>query len=253
MTDRPSPIRVVIVDDHPVVRDGIRGMFSGDADFEVVAEAGDGREAIDRAAALRPDVVLMDLRMPGVGGLAATQEIVRQGTGRVLILTTYDTDRDVLPAIEAGAIGYLLKDTPRDELIRAVRAAAVGESVLSPVVAKRLVGRVQAPRDRTDLTDRELEILVEVSRGSTNRDIADHLFISEATVKTHLVHIYEKLGVPSGCGRGSGLRARSARPRDGRRRLIGGSIVDGDVDAEHLRTTHRRQESLLTVGEQPVM
>lgn len=193
--DRPGPIRLLIVDDHPVVRDGIRGMFSGDPDFEVVGEAANGREAVDRTAVFLPDVVLMDLRMPEVDGVRATKEIVDRDLGaRVLILTTYDTESDVLPAIEAGATGYLLKDTPREELRRAVRAAAAGESVLSPPVARQLLGQVRRP-SRGTLSDRELEILVIVAHGATNKAVASQLFISEATVKTHLLHIYEKLGV----------------------------------------------------------
>jgi DNA-binding NarL/FixJ family response regulator len=191
----PAPIRVLIVDDHPVVRDGIRGVFTGDPGFEVVGEAANGREAISRTEVFRPDVVLMDLRMPELDGVAATKEIVDRNLGaQVLILTTYDTESDVLPAIEAGATGYLLKDTPRDELRRAVQAAAAGESVLSPPVAKKLLGQVRRPT-RDTLSDRELEILVMVARGATNKRVAAQLFISQATVKTHLLHIYEKLGV----------------------------------------------------------
>jgi DNA-binding NarL/FixJ family response regulator len=190
-----DPIRLLIVDDHPVVRDGIRGMFAGDVDFEVVGEAGNGREAVARAAALLPDVVLMDLRMPELDGVSATKQIIDRGLeARVLVLTTYDTESDVLPAIEAGATGYLLKDTPRDELRRAVRAAAAGESVLSPPVARQLLGRVRRPT-RGTLSEGELEILVIVARGATNKAAAAQLFISEATVKTHLLHIYDKLGV----------------------------------------------------------
>ena len=190
-----GPIRLLIVDDHPVVRDGIRGMFAGDPDFEVVGEATNGREAVARAAVLLPDVILMDLRMPELDGVSATKEIVDGDSGaRVLILTTYDTETDVLPAIEAGATGYLLKDTPRDELRRAVRSAAAGESVLSPPVAGQLLGRVRQP-SRGTLSDRELQILVIVAHGATNKAVASQLFISEATVKTHLLHIYDKLGV----------------------------------------------------------
>ena len=190
-----DPIRLLIVDDHPVVRDGIRGMFAGDREFEVVGEAANGREAVDRTAVLLPDVVLMDLRMPELDGVSATKEIVDRYLGaRVLILTTYDTESDVLPAVEAGATGYLLKDTPREELRRAVRAAAAGESVLSPPVARQLLGRVRRP-SRGTLSDRELEILVIVAHGATNKAVASQLFISEATVKTHLLHIYDKLGV----------------------------------------------------------
>jgi DNA-binding NarL/FixJ family response regulator len=189
------PIKVLIVDDHPVVRDGIRGLFTGDLEFEVVGEAADGREAVTRAEAYGPDVVLMDLRMPVMDGVEATRQIVERSLDtRVLIVTTYDTESDVLPAIEAGATGYVLKDTPRNELRRAVRAAAAGESVLSPPVARHLLGQVRRPSHGT-LSDRELEILVMVARGATNKKVAAELFISQATVKTHLLHIFEKLGV----------------------------------------------------------
>jgi DNA-binding NarL/FixJ family response regulator len=190
-------IRLVIVDDHPVVRDGLRGMFSGEPGFEVVGEAADGVEAVTVADALRPDVVLMDLRMPGVDGVTAINRLRDSGnTARVLVLTTYDTDRDVLPAIKAGATGYLLKDSPREELFRAVRSAARGEAVLSPSVATRLLGTVRGPEAATEpLSQRELEVLGLVARGSTNREAAAKLFISEATVKTHLLHVYAKLGV----------------------------------------------------------
>ncbi|MEN3306428.1 MAG: hypothetical protein V7603_2630 [Micromonosporaceae bacterium] len=188
-------IRLLIVDDHPVVRDGLRGMFTGDPRFEVVGEAATGTEAVTLAEALRPDVVLMDLRMPEMDGVAAIGALRSRGVpARVLVLTTYDTDRDVLPAVEAGATGYLLKDAPRAELLRAVQAAARGEAVLSPSVATRLLGQVRAPA-REPLSQRELEILGLIARGFSNRDAAAHLFISEATVKTHLLHVYAKLGV----------------------------------------------------------
>lgn len=189
------PIRILIVDDHPVVRDGIRGLFAGDPEFEVVAEASDGIDAIARTEAFRPDVVLMDLHMPNLDGVGATREIVDRALGaRVLVVTTYDTESDVLPAIEAGATGYILKDTPRDELRKAVRAAAAGNTVLSPPVARHLVGQMREPT-RGTLSDRELEILGLIASGATNRAVANQLFISEATVKTHLLHTYEKLGV----------------------------------------------------------
>ena len=188
-------ISLVIVDDHPVVRDGLRGMFTGDPRFEVLAEAADGAEAIAAAERLTPDVVLMDLRMPGVDGVTAIAELARRGVpSRVLVLTTYDTDSDVLPAIEAGATGYLLKDAPRDELYRAVEAAARGQAVLSPAVATRLMGQMRQPASEP-LSQRELEVLGLIARGSTNREAAERLFISEATVKTHLLHVYAKLGV----------------------------------------------------------
>ncbi|MEU8182394.1 response regulator transcription factor [Micromonospora sp. NPDC049044] len=190
-----APIRLLIVDDHPVVRDGLRGMFTGDPGFEVVGEAADGSEALTLVATVRPDVVLMDLRMPGMDGVTAIGRLARSGsTARVLVLTTYDTDADVLPAIEAGATGYLLKDTPREDLVRAVRAAARGESVLAPSVAGRLMVRLRAPAEEP-LSQRELEVLTLVARGASNREAAARLFISEATVKTHLLHLYAKLGV----------------------------------------------------------
>ena len=188
-------IRLLIADDHPVVRDGLSGMFATDPDFEVVGQAGDGAEAVRLAGTLKPDVILMDLRMPGMDGVTAITELVKRKIPvRVLVLTTYDTDTYVLPAIEAGATGYLLKDAPRAELLRAVRAAADGQGVLSPSVATRLMSRVRTPAPEL-LSQRELEVLGLVAAGTTNRDAAVRLFISEATVKTHLLHIYAKLGV----------------------------------------------------------
>jgi DNA-binding NarL/FixJ family response regulator len=193
--DGDAPIGVLIVDDHPVVRDGLRGMFAGDPDFQVLGEASNGREAVERAEILQPDVVLMDLRMPGGDGVSAIKAIADRGLrARILVLTTYDTDADVLPAIEAGATGYLLKDTPRDELFRAVHAAARGTAVLSPAVATRLLGEVRRPVKEV-VSARELEVLQLIARGATNREAAEQLFISEATVKTHLLHVYAKLGV----------------------------------------------------------
>src|SRR5215475_6678096 len=190
-----GPITLLIVDDHPVVRDGLSGMFAPDPEFEVVGEAADGAEAIRLASTLRPDVILMDLRMPGMDGVSAITELTKRGVGaRVLVLTTYDTDSHVLPAIEAGATGYLLKDAPRAELIRAVRAAANGEAVLSPSVAARLMTRVRTP-STGPLSQRELQVLELVAAGSTNREAAARLYITEATVKTHLLNIYTKLGV----------------------------------------------------------
>ncbi|HLU31727.1 MAG TPA: response regulator transcription factor [Acidimicrobiia bacterium] len=190
-----APIRIIIADDHPVVRDGLRGLFIGETDIEVVGEVGNGRDAVEMAAALAPDVVLMDLRMPEVDGVSAIRSMAdRSIPARVLVLTTFDTDRDVLAAIEAGATGYLLKDAPRDELLRAVRAAARGETVLAPSVGAKLADRVRRPV-REALSERELEVLKLVAGGSSNREMAGHLYISEATVKSHLLHIYTKLGV----------------------------------------------------------
>ena len=199
-----AAIRLLIVDDHPIMRDGLRGVFRGDEDFEVTGEASDGAEAIQLAQALHPDVILMDLRMPGMGGVEAITRLRELGhPARVLILTTYDTDRDVLPAIEAGATGYLLKDAPRDELIRAVRAAHQGQSVLAPKVASTLVGLVGSPggrgqrgqRGQENLSPREIEVLKLVADGATNQVAARKLLVSETTIKTHLLHIYTKLGV----------------------------------------------------------
>ncbi|MEU0301029.1 response regulator transcription factor [Streptomyces sp. NPDC006175] len=190
-------ITLVLVDDHPVVRDGLSGMFASAPGFEVLGEAADGVAAVELATRLDPDVVLMDLRMPGGGGVAAIAELARLGArSKVLVLTTYDTDSDTLPAIEAGATGYLLKDAPRDELFTAVRAAADGRTVLSPAVASRLVSRVRAPGGpgQESLSTREREVLRLVAKGTSNREIAAELFISEATVKTHLTHVFAKLG-----------------------------------------------------------
>jgi DNA-binding NarL/FixJ family response regulator len=190
-----TPIRLLVVDDHPVVRDGLCSMFARDPEFVVLGEAADGAEAVRLARELRPDVILMDLRMPGMDGVTAITELSSSGVAaRVLVLTTYDTDSHVLPAIEAGATGYLLKDAPRAELLRAVRAAAHGEAALSPAVAARLMSRVRTPA-AGPLSQRELEVLDLVAAGSTNREAAARLFITEATVKTHLLNIYAKLGV----------------------------------------------------------
>ncbi|MFF0409745.1 response regulator [Kitasatospora sp. NPDC004745] len=194
MSDETT-IRLLLVDDHPVVRDGLRGMFTAAPGFEVVGEAGDGAEALVLVAALRPDVVLMDLRMPRMDGVTAIREMAERGLpGRVLVLTTYDTDADVLPAVRAGATGYLLKDAAREDLFHAVREAARGASVIAPTVAAKLLGQVRAPVQEA-LSPRELEVLELVAAGSTNREAAARLFVSEATVKTHLIHVYAKLDV----------------------------------------------------------
>lgn len=188
-------IRLVIVDDHPIVRGGLRDMFADAEDIVVVGEAGDGAEGVERATTQAADVVLMDLRMPGMDGVTATAALrERAPSARVLILTTFDSESDVLPAIEAGAIGYLLKDALPDELMRAVRAAARGESVLAPSVTQQLMGQVRRPGPGT-LTDREKEVLQLVANGCSSRQAATALFIGEASIKTHLQHIYDKLGV----------------------------------------------------------
>jgi len=187
-------VRVLVVDDHPVVRTGLIAMLAAEPDIEVVGEGGSGSEAIRLAGQLAPDVVLMDLRMPGMDGVAATKAIVAGGGPRVVVVTTYDTDSDILRAVEAGATGYLLKDTPRQQMADAVRAAARGETVLAPPVAARLMTRMRAgPADL--LTARELEVLELVGAGLTNAEVGRRLYISEATVKTHLLRVFVKLGV----------------------------------------------------------
>lgn len=198
-----TPLRILLVDDHPVVRRGLRAMFEDHGGMRVVGEATDGTQALQALAALVApegtgvDIVLMDLQMgPGMDGVAATGRITAQPDAPpVLVLTTYDTDADILAAVEAGASGYMLKDAPPEELCRAVRAAARGETALAPHVAARLLGRLRTPGPA--LSPREVEILGLLARGLANRAIARELFISEATVKTHLVHIYDKLGVDS--------------------------------------------------------
>ncbi len=188
-------IRVLVVDDHPVVRAGLVGMLAAEDDVEVVGEAGDGDEALARVAVLSPDVVLMDLRMPRTDGAAATARIVAtHPSSKVLVLTTYDTDGDIVRAVEAGATGYLLKDTPRAQLVEAVRSAARGETVLAPSVAARLFTRLRTPPAEA-LTPREVEVLAGVARGLTNAEIGRELYIGEATVKTHLLRAFAKLGV----------------------------------------------------------
>ncbi|GAA3027044.1 two component transcriptional regulator, LuxR family [Actinokineospora globicatena] len=188
-------ITIVLVDDHPVVREGLRGMLEAEPDLSVVGEAGSGAEAVAVVALLRPAVVLMDLRMPGLDGVGATERIVAAGgPSRVVVLTTYETDSDILRAVEAGASGYLLKDASRSELAGAVRAANRGETVLAPSVAGRLVRQVRQPAKQA-LSGREIQVLGLVAKGLTNAEIGASLHISEATVKTHLLRTFTKLDV----------------------------------------------------------
>ncbi|MGW3425239.1 response regulator [Streptomyces phaeochromogenes] len=189
-------IRIVLADDHPVVREGLRAMLSAEPDLDVVADASSGPQAEVLAAELRPDIVLMDLRMPGGGGVDSIVRMTEAGLPcRVIVLTTYDTDRDILRAVEAGAAGYLLKDLPRGALADAVRAAARGETVLAPAVAARLVDRLRATPERPRLSAREVAVLRLVADGCTNAEIGRRLFIGESTVKTHLLRAFGKLGV----------------------------------------------------------
>lgn len=188
-------VSIILADDHLVVRKGLRAMLDPVPDIEVVAEAANGAEVVELVHELQPDVVLMDLRMPHLDGVAATDRLrsLRSAT-RVLVLTTYDTDADIVRAIEAGATGYLLKDATRDELLDAIRSAAEGQSALAPRVASRLVSRMTAPAGAA-LSAREIEILELVARGRSNKEIARSLHLSLATVKTHLVHSFAKLQV----------------------------------------------------------
>lgn len=208
MTD----IRVLLADDHPVVRAGLRAMLSSFEGIDVVAEAADGAEALEILHRLETlgeavDVVLMDLQMgEGMDGVTATRKIRDAGGPPVLILTTYDTDADILAAVEAGASGYMLKDAEPAKIQQAVRSAAAGQTALAPEVAARLMGRIQNPEPA--LSTREVQLVGLLAKGMSNRGIAKELFISEATVKTHLVHIYDKLGVDNRTAAISVARAR---------------------------------------------
>ncbi|OJZ63281.1 response regulator [Mycolicibacterium diernhoferi] len=186
---------VLLVDDHPVVREGLRGMIEAEDDLTVVGEAASGTEARTMAAALRPDVILMDLRMPDGDGVTTTERILAElPQTRIVVVTTYESDADILRAVEAGAAGYLLKDASRAELAAAVREAAAGKTVLAPSVAGRLMGLMREPAPAA-LTAREIEVLTQVAQGQTNADIGRALHISEATVKTHLLRTFSKLEV----------------------------------------------------------
>lgn len=205
MTQR---VRVLIADDHPIVRSGVASVLATQPDFDVVGEASNGVEAVTLCAQLLPDLVLMDLRMPVRSGVSATADILRvRPATRVVVFTTYATDGEVLRAIEAGAVGYLLKDVPHDELFRALRAVARGERYLAPAVTERMMAHWQQPV-RATLTDRECEVLRCVAQGAANKEIAATLGITEPTVKAHLVHIFEKLGVEN---RTSAVRVATER------------------------------------------
>ena len=187
-------IRVLVADDHPVVRGGIVGLLASADDIEVVGEAVDGPSAVAEALRLEPDIVLMDLRMPGFDGDEATARILAEKPGiRVVVLTTYETDASILTAIEAGASGYLLKAAPQEEILAGIRSVARGEVALAPSIAAMLVNRVKRPT--VTLSARETEVLALVSQGLSNPAIAKQLYLSEATVKTHLLHAFEKLEV----------------------------------------------------------
>lgn len=190
-------IRLLIADDHPVVRAGLAGLFADEEGFEVVGQAADGAQAVELAVREKPDVVLMDLRMPVIDGVAATARIVAFGADapRVLILTTYESDDQILAAIEAGAAGYLLKAAPQDEIVAGIRLVATGQTALSPAVAARLVSRMREPAASVTLTPREIEVLQLVARGRSNKLIGTDLGIGESTVKTHLLKIFDKLEV----------------------------------------------------------
>lgn len=198
------PIRVLLADDHTIVRSGVRALLSTEPDIEVVGEVGNGAEAVAQAEALRPDVILMDLVMPGLSGIEATRQITASLPGtRVLVLTSFAADENVFPAIKAGALGYLLKDSGPDELVRAIRQVNRGEPSLEPSIARKVLlelshsPKEQRPLTKDPLTERELEVLRLVAQGGSNRDIAAKLVVSELTVRTHVSNILGKLQLAS--------------------------------------------------------
>jgi len=211
-------VRTLVVDDHPIMRQGLTAMLTATPDFEVVGQASDGVEAVELATELRPDLVLMDLRMPRLDGVAATEAVLRDvPTARVVVLTTYESDDAILGAVEAGASGYLLKAAPEEELLAGLRSVVAGQVALAPSMAALLVGRARRTASQADasgsegaggaaadgssgstptpLSPRETQVLVLVAEGCSNREIGLRLFVGEATVKTHLQHVFEKLGV----------------------------------------------------------
>lgn len=200
-------VTVLLVDDHPVVRAGLKAVLEGFADIRVLAEASDGDQALEAVQQHTPDVVVMDIQMPGMDGISATAELRRRGGPPVLVLTTYDTQADIVAAVRAGALGYLLKDAAPEALHQAVLDTAAGRSTLAPQVSAVLMERLQRPE--TSLSAREGEILRQLATGASNKEIARALFISEATVKTHLAHVYAKLGVENRTG--AIARAREER------------------------------------------
>ncbi len=199
------PVRILLADDQPLLRTGFRMVLGGEPDLDIVGEAGDGAEAVDLARRLLPDVVLMDIRMPRLDGVAATRAIVEAKLPvRVLILTTFDLDEYVVGALRAGASGFLAKDVPADDLVNAIRTVAAGEAVVAPRILKRLLDRfadtlpdldAPPPRALDTLTEREREVLVQVARGLSNAEIAKALTVSETTIKTHVGHVLTKLGL----------------------------------------------------------
>jgi len=196
MTNSPNPIRILIVDDHPVVRTGLSGMLNGHDDFHVIGEAENGEDAIRLVDERHPDMILMDLNMPVMNGLRAIEHIHESHPDiRILVLTTYDQDKDIIPAIKTGANGYLLKGAPREVLYSAIHAVANGDSYFDPSVANKLAEHVRKPLDPNQLSEREIEVLEYVAQGKSNKEIGASLHISTSTVKTHLLHIYDKLDV----------------------------------------------------------
>ena len=195
-------IRILIADDHAIVRKGIRALLATEADIEVVGEAADGKEAVEKAERLHPDVILMDLVMPGMDGIEATRRITtRQPETRILVLTSFAEDEKVFPALKAGALGYLLKDAGPEELVRAIRQVYCGESSLHPAIARKVLQELSRPPEQPPtpepLTERELEVLRLIAKGKSNREIAEELVISEATVRTHVSNILGKLQLAS--------------------------------------------------------